>query len=111
MITKMSRKPIHPGKFLREEFLEPHGITQANLAEALQLNRVTVSKILNERQKITPEVAIRLSQCLNTSPDVWLNMQTKLDLWEIVQKKPQQKFWKKIKSFAWLQAHAAMKVA
>jgi len=48
---------------------------------------------------------------VNTSPDVWLNMQTKLDLWEIVQKKPQQKFWKKIKSFAWLQAHAAMKIA
>lgn len=102
----MRRKPLHPGKYLREEFLEPYGITQADFAEALQLNRVTVSKILNGRQSITADVAIRLSKCLKTSPDVWLNMQTKLDLWEEFHKKPQQKFWQKIKDFQWLQEHA-----
>jgi len=56
MINEMKRKPIHPGRFLREEFLEPNGISQADFAEALQLNRVTISKIVNERQKITADV-------------------------------------------------------
>ncbi len=82
MASKMTHRPTHPGRFLREEFLEPNAITQADFADALQLNRVTVSKILNEHQSITPDVAIRLSQCLDTTPDVWLNMQMKVDLWD-----------------------------
>ncbi len=107
MVSTMNRKPIHPGRFLREEFLEPSGITQADFAEALQLNRITVSKILNERQKITADVAVRLSKCLKTTPDVWLNMQTKLDLWEeLHNSKPHHKLWRQIKDFNWLQAHA-----
>jgi len=106
MVSEMKRKPIHPGRFLREEFLKPHNITQADFAEAIQLNRVTVSKILNERQKVTPDVAIRLSKCLGTTPDVWINMQIKLDLWEEVHKKSHGKVWRKIKDFRWLQARA-----
>lgn len=106
MISKMKRKPIHPGRFLREEFLEPYGILQADFAEALQLNRITISKILNERQKITPDVAIRLSRCLKTSPDVWMNMQTKLDLWEEIHGKVHKKLWSRIKDFNYLQRHA-----
>ena len=106
MMNEMKRKPMHPGRFLREEFLEPCGITQSDFAEALQLNRVTISKILNERQKITPDVAVRLSKCLKTTPDVWLNMQTKLDLWEEMHSKSHQKLWSRVKDFAWLQAHA-----
>lgn len=78
----IKRKPTHPGQFLREEFLEPNGITQETFANALKLNRVTVSKILNMRQRITPDVALRLSKCLGTTPEVWLNMQIKIDLWE-----------------------------
>ena len=105
-MNTMKRKPIHPGKFLREEFIEPHGITQSDFAQALQLNRVTISKILNERQKISPDVAIRLSKCLKTTPDVWINMQSKLDLWEEMHKKSHHKLWRKIKDFNWLQAHA-----
>lgn len=100
------RKPIHPGRFLREEFLEPNGITQADFAQALQLNRVTISKILNERQKITPDVAIRLSKCLKTTPDVWINMQTKIDLWEEAHKPSHTKIWNKIKDFNWLRSKA-----
>jgi len=110
MGNKMTRRPIHPGRFLREEFLNPSGITQSDFAEALQLNRVTVSKILNERQKITPDVAIRLSKCLDTTPDVWLNMQIKLDLWEALHNKMRKKCWSRIKSFNWLQAHAVRAV-
>lgn len=107
MANEMTRKPIHPGRFLREEFLEPYGIVQSDFAEALQLNRVTISKILNERQRITPDVAIRLGKCLKTTPDVWINMQTKLDLWEEMHRKSHYKLWRKIKDFNWLQAQAS----
>lgn len=102
MKNEMKRKPVHPGRFLREEFLGPNGIAQADFAEALQLNRVTISKILNERQKITPDVAIRLSKCLKTTPEVWINMQTKLDLWEEIHKKSHKKLWSRIKDFNYL---------
>lgn len=101
----MKRKPVHPGRFLREEFLEPSGITQAEFAKALQLNRITVSKILNEHQKVTPDVAIRLSKCLNTTPDVWLNMQTKFDLWEEEQNNAHKKLRQRVKDLKWLQTH------
>jgi len=107
MISKIKRKPTHPGTYLREEFLEVSGITQADFAEALQLNRVTVSKILNAHQRITPDVAIRLSKCLGTTPDVWLNMQTKRDLWEEAQHAAHSKARRWVKNFRWLQAHAA----
>jgi addiction module HigA family antidote len=99
----LKRKPVHPGQFLREEFLEPYKITQASFAQALALNRVTVSKILNERQKITPDVAIRLSKCLGTTPEVWLNMQTKVELWEELHNKPHQNRLQRVKNFLWMQ--------
>lgn len=105
MTNRMKRKPVHPGRFLREEFLEPNGISQADFAEALQLNRVTISKILNERQKITTDVAIRLSRCLKTTPEIWINMQTKLDLWEEMNNESHKKIWIKIKGFNFLQTH------
>jgi len=79
----MARKPTHPGEFIKDEFLEPHQeIRQEDFAQALGVNRVTLSKILNARQRVTPDVAIRLSRCLGTSAEVWLNMQTKIDVWE-----------------------------
>ncbi len=106
-MNAMTRRPVHPGQYIREEFLEPYGITQADFAKALQLHRVTVSKILNGRQSVSPDVALRLSQCLETSPEVWLNMQIKYDIWYEQQNCMHKKSRRRIKSFGWLQAHAA----
>jgi len=80
----MSRmhNPPHPGEVLRE-WLGDLSVTEAT--EALQVSRVTLSKILNGKGGISADMALRLSQWLGTSPDLWLGMQNKYDLWQASQ--------------------------
>jgi addiction module HigA family antidote len=78
----MSRmhNPAHPGEVLREWL--PEGMTVTSAAKELHVSRVTLSKILNGKAGVTAGVALRLSQWLGTTPDVWLGMQTQWDLWQ-----------------------------
>lgn len=78
----MIRKPTHPGRILKNMYLKPASITISQFAEVLGVSRKAVSAIVNERKAITPEMALRLSQALNTTPDLWLNLQIKHDLWQ-----------------------------
>jgi len=82
----MSRmyNPPHPGAVLRE-WLGDLTVTEA--AESLQVSRVTLSKILNGKGGISADMALRLSQWLGTSPDLWLGMQNQYDLWQASQTK------------------------
>jgi addiction module HigA family antidote len=75
--------PPHPGEVLREWI--PEEITITSAAKALQVSRVTLSKVLNGKAGITAGMALRLAALLNTSPDVWLGMQTQWDLWQAEQ--------------------------
>ncbi len=82
MITReRKRPPYHPGKIIRGLYLEPFSITICDLAEALGVSRNTVSRITDEQSSVTPEMALRLSRAFNTSPELWLNLQKKYDLW------------------------------
>jgi len=78
----MSRmhNPPHPGEVLREWI--PEGMTVSTAAQALQVSRVTLSKVLNAKSGITAGMALRISAWLATTPEVWLGMQTQFDLWE-----------------------------
>ncbi len=78
----MSRmhNPPHPGAVLREWL--PEGMTVTDAAVALQVARVTLSKILNGSAGISADMALRLAQWLGTSPDLWLGLQTQYDLWQ-----------------------------
>jgi addiction module HigA family antidote len=76
--------PPHPGEVLREWI--PKNMTVTSAAKALKISRVSLSKILNGNTNISAEMAIRLSQWLGTSSDVWLSMQVKYDLWHAEQK-------------------------
>lgn len=75
--------PPHPGHVLREWIPETMTVTDA--AKALKISRVSLSKILNANSNISADMAIRLSQWLGTSSDVWLTMQVKYDLWQAEQ--------------------------
>lgn len=83
----MSRmhNPPHPGAVLREWL--PEGMTVTDAAAALQVARVTLSKILNGSAGISADMALRLAQWLGTSPDMWLGLQTQYDLWQAEQRK------------------------
>jgi antitoxin HigA-1 len=78
---RMQRKPAHPGRILRNMYIKPLKITITKMAEELCVSRKAISAIVNERKSITPEMALRLSQALGTTPDLWLNLQKKHDLW------------------------------
>lgn len=73
-------RPIHPGEILKEEYLEPLGITPAALARALHVSAPTVNDIVRERRNISADVALRLAAALGTTAQFWLNLQAAYDL-------------------------------
>lgn len=75
--------PAHPGEVLNECWLEPMGITVTEAAQLLGVARKTVSKIINKRGALTPEMALRLEIVFGTSAQAWMNMQTAYDLWNM----------------------------
>jgi addiction module HigA family antidote len=77
-----SRPPIHPGEVLREEFLEPLGISQVELAKLLDIPFQRVNMIVNEKRAVTPDTALRLSRLLDTTVDFWMNLQLACDVYE-----------------------------
>lgn len=82
----MSRmhNPAHPGEVLREYL--PEGMTVSSAAERLDVTRQALSALLNGRAEVSVEMALRLSQALGTSPEMWLSMQAAYDLWSAEQK-------------------------
>lgn len=73
-------RPVHPGEVLREEFLEPLGITPAALARALHVSAPTINDIVRDRRGITADTAIRLGRYFGTSAQFWMNLQTEYAL-------------------------------
>ena len=81
-MRKMEREPTHPGKIIREDYLRPLAMTINELASGLGVSRKTLSKILNGRGAVTPDMALRLARAFNTTADFWLNLQKNHDLWQ-----------------------------
>lgn len=77
---KNGMRPIHPGEILKEDYLEPLGITPAALARALHVSAPTVNDIVRQRRNISADVALRLAQALGTTAQFWLNLQATYDL-------------------------------
>jgi addiction module HigA family antidote len=84
----MMHNPAHPGEVLREWI--PENMTVGQAAEALQINRVTLSNVLNGKSGMSANLALRLSAWLGTSPEMWVGMQAQWDLWE-AQQQPRPK--------------------
>ena len=72
--------PIHPGEILLEEFLEPLGISQYRLAQAIRVSARRINEIVHGARAITPDTALRLARALGTSDRFWLNLQARYDL-------------------------------
>lgn len=89
------RQPTHPGGIMKRHYLEPLSLTISEVANDIGVSRKTLSKIINERGGITPDMALRLSKALNTSAEFWLNLQTNYDLW-VASHKPGD--WQNIKT-------------
>jgi antitoxin HigA-1 len=74
------RSPMHPGEVLREEFLVPLSLSAGVLAKACGVPRTRIERIANEETAITADTALRLARALNTSAQLWLNLQNAYDV-------------------------------
>jgi len=99
----MEREPTHPGKIIREDYLKPLAMTISELASVLGISRKTLSKILNGRGSITPDMALRLSRAFNTTADLWLNLQKNYDLWHAEHRSND---WQRVKPLSSQSLHA-----
>lgn len=75
------RTPVHPGEMLSEEFLIPMAVTQKKLAEAIHVPYQRINEIVNGRRGITPGTALRLAKFFGISPDFWMNLQLRWDMY------------------------------
>lgn len=71
--------PAHPGEVLREQIGQ---MPVGKFADHLSVSRVTLSRLLNGKAGISASMALKLSEALGTSPELWLNMQPQYDLWQ-----------------------------
>lgn len=79
LMTK--RQPVSIGEIIKEEYLTPLQITQGKLATAMGVSRKTVNEICNGRRAITVDSALLLAKAFENTPDFWLNMQRRSDIW------------------------------
>lgn len=86
--------PPHPGEVVRDTLIEGSNITITAAAEILDVSRASLSKLVNCRGGISPEMAVRLSIALKTSSEMWLNLQANYDLW--LAEKNRKKIEKKV---------------
>lgn len=75
------RKPVSVGEMLREEFMEPLGLTQGRLAEAMGVQRKHINELCTDRRSITADTALMLARVFGNSAEFWLNLQRRNDLW------------------------------
>lgn len=80
-MKNIKRKPTHPGVILEEHYIKPLRLNLGELAAYLGIARNTLFKIRIGRASITPALALSLADALGTTPQLWLNLQQKYDLW------------------------------
>jgi antitoxin HigA-1 len=73
-------KQMHPGRILREEYMEPFRLDTDGLAAALGVTAGRLEPIIADREPVTSDLALRLAKCFRTSPQFWLGLQTAYDL-------------------------------
>jgi len=78
MLTKLP--PITPGEILMEEFLEPLGISQSQLARDLNVPANRINQIINGKREITADTALRLGTYFGIEPEFWLNLQMRFTM-------------------------------
>lgn len=80
------RQPTHPGEMLLEEFLIPMELTQKQLADAIHVPYQRINEMIHAKRGMTPGTALRLAKFFQTSPDFWMNLQLRWDLFHAQQK-------------------------
>jgi len=86
--------PPHPGEIIKGLWLEPMNISTTSASQALGISKKTLSKIINRKGSITPEIAVRLSIALGGRPETWMGHQSAYDLWQVEKNKKHLQVYK-----------------
>jgi len=84
------REPTHPGKVLKDEFLNPMGITQRELAVSIHVPYQRINELVNAKRGITPSTALRLARYFGTTSGFWMNLQLRWDLYRAQRREEHQ---------------------
>ena len=82
MKAKKGLPPMHPGELLREDILPALGKSKTEIAGLLGISRQTLYDIIDEKQPVTPAMALRLGKLCGNGPRLWINIQRTYDLWK-----------------------------
>lgn len=80
-MLKRGMPPVHPGEIIKEDCIEALGLSVTEAAKGLGVARSTLSKVLNGRAAISPEMAVKLGEAFGTGAGIWIRLQTTYDLW------------------------------
>jgi addiction module HigA family antidote len=80
MVTDTIMPPVHPGEILLTEFLEPLGVSQYQLAKAVEVPARRINEIVHGQRRISADTALRLARYFGTSERFWMNLQARYDL-------------------------------
>jgi addiction module HigA family antidote len=92
-------QPIHPGEILKEEFLDPMGISQYRIAKDISVPARRINEIVHGKRSISADTALRLSRYFKLSPIFWINLQAHYDI-EIARDKLSSRLDREIKAYA-----------
>src|SRR5438477_597899 len=96
-LLERTRPPTHPGEIILWHHMKPLNLSVTEMAKILKVSRKTLSKIVNKRGSVTPDMALRLSRAFNTSHELWIGLQQDYDLWHAYN---DSKAWKSVKPLA-----------
>lgn len=77
--------PLHPGLVVKDALIDNTGLTVTEAADRIGVTRTTLSRLLNGKSGISPEMALRLSKFFGNSIEMWINLQAHYDVWQISQ--------------------------
>lgn len=80
MARRKSLPPLHPGEVLREEFMNPYGLSAYKVAQQCGVKRTRIERIAKEQVGISADTALRLGKLFGTSAEFWLNLQTRYEI-------------------------------
>lgn len=86
-IENMNRQPTHPGVVLKMDIMKPLGLPIALAADKLGVDRQKLNRVLTGKSRLTADLAVKIGLATNTSPESWMNMQSKYDLYQAMQNK------------------------
>jgi antitoxin HigA-1 len=86
MLLPKYRHPTHPGEMLLKEFLEPLGVQQTEFAKHLGWSYVRLNELINGKRGVSADSALALSEALGTTPDFWLRLNDKYEVWKALKR-------------------------